>query len=324
MRQARRRKPLWFRILGAAFYVSFLIGVLLVSSAFGFLKSGKMGTALINRIFSPKTPQEIFGSDTLTLLVLGCDEDLSYGGKKVLKSNARSDMILAVRIDFKHKQIGGISIPRDLLWEIPGYKKMKINAFHTVGGDDLSKQAVESVLGIPIDRVMAINYDAFQELVNLVGGVEVFVPKKMDYDDKAGKLFIHLKPGKQVLDGYKAMGFVRMRHSDSDFMRQDRQKDFMLAFKDTVVKKPWLLNAVADKAQEVMGGALNSDELLSLTLYAKTVSGDNIKMGMLPILEPHEHSGYGYYVEVDRVKFDQAMREFHMVDDLGQQVSLGR
>jgi LCP family protein required for cell wall assembly len=324
MREARRRKPLWFRILGAVFYLSFCLAVLAVSTGFGFMMSGEFTKKVVDRFFHPKTPKEVFGGDTLTLLILGCDEDLSYGGKKVLKANARSDMILVVRVDFRHKQIGGISIPRDLLWELPGYRRAKINAFHSIGGNDLSKAAVEDVLGIKIDRVMAINYEAFQEMVNLVGGVEIFVPKKMDYDDKAGGLFIHLKPGRQVLDGYKAMGFVRMRHSDSDFKRQERQKDFLLAFKDSVMRRPSMVNAVAAKAKEVMGDALDYDEMLSLAEYAKAITGDNIKMGMLPIVEGRSGTGYGYYVDIDRSKFAQAMRDYRMVDDPNPQVSLSQ
>src|SRR5512140_3408224 len=102
MRQAPRRTPLWFRILGAVFYAAFCLTFLLAGSAVAFLRSGTMVMAIIGSIIHPQSPEEIFGSNTLTLLVLGCDEDLSYGGKKVLKANARADMILAVRIDFKH------------------------------------------------------------------------------------------------------------------------------------------------------------------------------------------------------------------------------
>lgn len=314
MRSATRRRPLWFRIVGALFYIVFCATILLAGSAFGYLKSGKLGQAIISDWLHPRTPNQIFNSDTLTILILGCDEDRAPNGGKVLKASARSDMILLVKVDFKHNRIGGISIPRDLLWGLPGYSKRKINAYYAAGGSDLAKAAVEDVLGIKIDRVIALNFDAFEEMVNVVGGVDVFVQKDLDYDDDAGDLHIHIEAGNRHLNGYNAMGFVRMRHSDSDFMRQARQKDFILAFKQTLVRKPWLLNAVASKAQDALGGAFTMDEIYSLAKFTKTVPGESMKMGMTPIIEGRKGTRYGYYVDLDTAKLPDALREFHVVD----------
>ena len=297
------------RVYGGLAYAFLILLVLFLSSIAGYVHSSPALSAVIRQTIYRETPKDVFKREALTLLVLGCDQDLSYGGKKVLKANARSDMIFVAKIDFIKKRISGLSIPRDTLADLPGYRKQKINAFHAIGGAELSKKAVKNLLGISIDRVIAINYVAFQEMVDLVGGVEVYVPKKMDWDDKAGKLFIHLKPGKQLLDGYNAMGFVRFRHSDSDFMRQQRQKDFMMAFKDKVLSQPILINQVCEKAMEVLGGTFTADELTSLALFSKTVKGDNIQMGMLPVV-----SAGHYNLEVDRGKLEQTLKQYHLVE----------
>lgn len=313
----QRTKPrsIWKRLLGYVAYSLLILFVFGASSVAGYIKSSPFLSSVIRQTIKHETPKDVFSQDSMTVLILGCDEDLSYGGAKVLRSQARSDMILVAKLDFKNKRISGISIPRDTLASIPGYRKQKINAFHAIGGNDLSKKVVESTLGIHIDRVMSINYEAFQQMVDLVGGVEVFVPKKMDWEDRAGKLFIHLKPGKQVLDGYNAMCFVRFRHSDSDFLRQKRQKDFMMAFKDKVMAQPLLLNQVCEKAIDVIGGSFTTDELVTLALFSKTVKGDNVRMGMVPVT-----SAGHYNLEIDRDKLDDALKQFYLVEK-GEQAS---
>jgi len=295
--------------LGYVAYSLLLLFLLAASTIAGYIKLSPILSAALRQSIHHETPKEVFSKDTMTLLILGCDEDLSYGGKKVLRSQARSDMILVAKLDFKNKRISGVSIPRDTLASVPGYRKQKINAFHAIGGADLSKRVVEELLGISIDRVMTINYMAFQDMINLVGGVQVFVPKQMDWDDNAGKLHIHLKPGKQVLDGYNAMCFVRFRHSDSDFMRQQRQKDLMMSFKDKVLSQPLMVNQVCEKAMEVLGGTFTADELVTLALFSKTVKGDNIRMGMVPVV-----SASHYNLEIDRSKLEDTLKQYYLLD----------
>lgn len=310
----RRGTPsIWKRVFGYVAYSLLILFLLAASTIAGYIKSSPILAAAIRQSIRHETPRDVFSQDSMTLLILGCDEDLSYGGMKVLRSQARSDMILIAKLDFKNKRISGVSIPRDTLASIPGYRKQKINAFHAIGGPDLSKRVVEDLLGISIDRVMTVNYTAFQEMIDLVGGVEVFVPKKMDWEDKAAKLFIHLKPGKQVLDGYNAMCFVRFRHSDSDFMRQQRQKDLMMSFKDKVLSQPLMINQVCEKAMEVLGGTFTADELVTLALFSKTVKGDNIRLGMVPVV-----SASHYNLEIDRSKLEETLKQYYLHDSRTQ------
>ena len=251
-----------------------------------------------------KDPQQVFGSNHVTLLVLGCDEDRAYGGRKILRKNARSDMMLVARLDFENMRIGGISIPRDLAVAVPGYQTLKINAYHSIGGKDLAKRAAETVLGVSIDRVMVIDYGAFQELVNLVGGVEIYVPKRMKFTDRRGDLYINLKAGRQRLDGYQAMGFVRFRHSDSDLHRMQRQRDFMLAMRDSAMKHLSSLPAIADKAKMVMGNELSDEEMSVLARFVREVGTDSIKMGAVPVLE-----GRGSNLVLDTSSLRKALEE---------------
>ncbi|MCC6686018.1 MAG: LCP family protein [Fimbriimonadaceae bacterium] len=301
-----------FGTIAYAFWCTVIMGVGVGAGWIGLGKDTVTNYLLIDRIpliAKPKTPEEVFGTNVFYLLVLGCDEDRSFIDQGVTRHKARSDMMLCMRLDFDRNLITGISIPRDTLVELPGYRRQKINAYHVLGGADLAEQAAESVLGVDIDRTVVLDFDAFQKMVNLVGGVEVFVAKKMKWTDRAGDLYIDLKPGRQVLNGYNAMGFVRFRHSDSDYERQKRQKELMVAFQDALMANKLAAPAVADEAVNLLGGGLKPIEIAALMKFGQKVGQDNIKMGMVPVTEGRDRA-YGYYMLVDTNKIDGVLEEF--------------
>ncbi|MBV6459496.1 MAG: Transcriptional regulator LytR [Fimbriimonadaceae bacterium] len=279
-------KPMWIKIFGWTGY-GLLCGAFgLAGTAMGFLGKSPFLSEMGKQYFAGTRPQEVFNDrGHINILILGCDEDRTKGGKRITNPNARSDMMMVAKVDFDHKRISGISIPRDLEVSLPGHGRSKINASHAFGGKLLAKQAAEEVLDITIDKVVVLNFKAFQEMVDLVGGIDVFVKRNLTYHDRAGDLSIEIKSGRQHLDGHDAMGYVRYRHRDSDFARQDRQKEFMLAFKEAVKKDPTVISAVAEKAVEMMGNEINDQEMAALALFAQRVGNDNIKMGMVPTFE---------------------------------------
>lgn len=310
MAKKRAKPSTWKRVLGGAFYALFCILALGAGVAASMFRESPMLYSAFKYKFGGGKPQDVFTSSTLTLLILGCDEDLSYGGASVLRANARSDMMLVAKLDFDKKRIGGVSIPRDLEVQLPGYSAKKINAYHSIGGPDLAKKAAEEVLGVPIDKVVVLNYDAFQDIVNMVGGVDLYVPKNMKYTDRAAKLYIDFKKGRQHMDGYQAMCFARFRHSDDDFHRMERQRDLMLAIKDGVMRNPGLIAPLSNKAVELLGGGLEGEEMIALADFAKGLPADNIKMSNLPTLP-----GRGSNLNLDIDKLDQTLRENFLVED---------
>jgi LCP family protein required for cell wall assembly len=155
----------------------------------------------------------------------------------------------------------------------------KINAYHEYGGNALAKKAFEGLVGVKIDRVVQIDFDAFQQMVDSAGGVTLKVDRPMDYDDNAGALHIHIKPGVQHMTGETAINFVRYRHGDSDFMRQRRQQQFLMALKDQVGQHPWVFEGVAEIGQKVLGNEFTDDEAIALAFFAKTVQKSDIRFG---------------------------------------------
>ncbi len=292
--------------------------VLLISLAFGSLMGwiGQSETlvGVVKKDLFNIPPKEAFGNrSSVTLLILGVDDIVSvnqWGAKVKSSEGARSDMMMVARMDFDGKSIGAVSIPRDTLCRVSGYRKRKINAYHAIGGPELSAEAVESLLpGVKIDRVVVLNFDAFVDMVDMVGGVEMYVPKDMKYDDDWGDVHIDLKKGRQDLDGYNALMFARMRHSDSDFERQKRQKDLMMALKgkvvQNVIKAPEMLN----KVLELAGRTFDADEMSSMITFLKSVDNENIKMGQVPVVEVPG----SFDLEIDGSQLDNTLAEFKVV-----------
>ncbi len=304
------------RTLKTAGYVCFLLVAVVVGSLFGWLnQSPLLRNAALQAagLMNPPKPKDLFGKDSLTVLLLGCDEDLYFGGKQIIRHQARSDMMLIAKLDFKNNRIMGLSIPRDTRCRLPGYRSMKINAYHAVAHHgnqaELTQTAVEYLLpGVHIDRVLTIDYDAFQEMVNLVGGVQMEIPKRMFYNDNAGNVHVNFFPGPKLLMGYDAMMFVRYRHGDSDFERQKRQKDFLIAFKDSALKNKFMLPQIAEKGKMVLGKTLSDEQIASIAAFARGVKPKDIIMGQVPVVQ-----GRGSFLEIDKRELPIALTKFDLI-----------
>jgi LCP family protein required for cell wall assembly len=306
----RKRKPVW----GNIFWV-FWVGLFL----FGGSVAGWLGRSKVIRDVLPgltADPKQTFGQNAVNLLLLGCDEDLAPGGQQVLKPAGRADMILLARLDFDKQTITGISIPRDTRVRLKGGTDHKINAYHNLAkrekANEYQQKAVEVLTGVKVDRTIQIDYTAFQELIDSVGGVEVMIKHRMDYVDKAGGLFVDFRPGRKLLDGYDAMCYVRYRKTtprsklypkggegdpkaEGDFVRTERQRQLLLAFQGSVLKHITALPEIVEKGVAVLGGALTTKEIASIATFQKKVGQKNVKMLRMPT-----KPGRGTFEEMDR------------------------
>ena len=118
-----------------------------------------------------------------------------------------------------------IQIPRDSYIESRSFGPMKANALHARGGPDAVKSELTRLMGRPIDHHILVNLEGIRTISDLLGGLEVDVPKRLYYRDKSQGLLIDLQPGRQVLKGRDLEGFLRWRHDgEGDFGRLDRQQ----------------------------------------------------------------------------------------------------
>lgn len=182
-----------------------------------------------NPIVEPKDePPEWKGKDRVNILLLGIDSrDADEQGR------ARSDTIMVLSVDPATNSAALFSVMRDTYAAIPGHANQRINAAHAYGGANLAMTAVGDLLDLPIHFYVSIDFEGFIALVDAIGGIEFEVEKNMRYVDPSDDPAygnINLEKGLQLLDGDKALQYVRFRHDTyADFTRTERQRNIMKA-----------------------------------------------------------------------------------------------
>lgn len=165
----------------------------------------------------------------ITVLILGTDISFNAEtGEPIPDIDGRADTILLMRVDPVRHQMRLLSIPRDSLVEIPGHGWQKINAANVLGGVDLVKKSIKTLTGKDVDYYIKVNPYAAIKIVDLLGGINVYIENDMYYIDRAQNLNINLKKGPHKLSGKEAEGFIRFRHDFyGDIGRIGRQQIFL-------------------------------------------------------------------------------------------------
>ncbi len=168
------------------------------------------------------TPLPPPAGDAVNVLLLGTDR------RPGESDPSRTDSIIIVRVDPAKHRVAMLSLPRDLMANIPGYGYARVNAAYAYGSADLARQTVSQMLGIPIDYYIVVDFEGFIKAIDALGGVDVNVEKEL-YDPQFptmdyGYTVAHFMPGTQHMDGATALMYSRVRHPDSDFVRLHRQQ----------------------------------------------------------------------------------------------------
>ena len=167
-----------------------------------------------------------------TVLVMGTDE----GG-------LRSDVMILGVLNTKLNTVDLFSIPRDTMVKISG-STYKINSALALGGPEQSVETVENLLDVTIDNYVLMDFDGFKNIVDILGGVDFYVPEDMYYRDPEQDLYIDLEEGQQHLDGDKAEQLVRYRqYKMGDEDRVKVQQDFLKALFEQKVNASLVLKA---------------------------------------------------------------------------------
>ncbi|MFZ5814655.1 MAG: LCP family protein [Bacillota bacterium] len=162
-------------------------------------------------------------AEPVYLLLLGVDERKDDVG--------RSDTVILVRLGRAPEQIDVVSIPRDTRITLNG-GRAKLNAAYPDGGAERVTEVVAELLEVPRPYYVKINLQAFEQLIDQLGGVEITVDRSYHYEDPYQNLVIDIPEGRQVMDGQTALKFVRLRYdgvTNDDIARIARQQQFMQA-----------------------------------------------------------------------------------------------
>ena len=217
------------------------------------------------------------------LLILGVD---SNGDNTDPFLSTRSDTILVANLDPATHSANIISIPRDSkVYLADGRGVQKINHSHAIGGIELTKKTIEETLGIKIDNYIIINAQGVKKLVDIIGGIPVYIEKPLNYDDYAGKLHIHLDKGYHKLNGEQVEGFLRFRHDGlGDIGRTSRQQWFLKSLIETL-QTPAVIPQIPE-ALKVAMSYIKTDmslyELSHFAVFVRDINMDAVEVATLP------------------------------------------
>ena len=242
--------------------------------------------------------------DKSTIMIMGVDERGDDVG--------RSDTLMIATLDPKKDQAALLSVPRDTRVKIKGHGYDKINAAYAYGGHNLTKGTVESFLGVPMDHYVIINIQAFQRIIDAIGGIDIDVEKRMYYEDPwddDGGLVINLQPGMQHMDGKTAITYVRFRDEEGDIGRIGRQQKFMKAVMEKITS-PAIITKLPSVIKEVMSSVktdLSFRQLLEFAGTLKEAQKNGLKTDMVPG-RPLYIEGISYWIP-DITKLRQTLAD---------------
>jgi len=222
----------------------------------------------------------------MNILVLGVEPVPGTVAGSPESFAGNSDTMLLIRVNPQNKSIRVLSIPKDTMISIPEKGLSKVSQANASGGPVLAARVVSrSLSNTAIHRYIRISTAGMQQLVDQLGGVEVFVPKPMQYKDSAQKLNINLVSGWQTLNGEQAQQYVRFReHSSGDLKRVQRQQRLLLALRERLWS-PKVLPRLPQLTR-VMGKYFDTnlklEEMMALVNFALKVERDNFQMALLP------------------------------------------
>lgn len=238
--------------------------------------------------------------DKTTIMIMGVDERDDDVG--------RSDTLMVATLDPKKDHAALMSIPRDTRVKIKGHGWDKINAAYAYGsakggpeaGEKLTQRTVEDFLGVNMDHYVVINIQAFQKIIDAIGGIDIDVEKRMYYEDPwddDGGLIIDLQPGMQHMDGKTAVTYVRYRDEEGDIGRIKRQQKFMKACMDKITS-PAIIPKLPNVISEVMSSVktdLSFRQLLEFAGTLKEAQKNGLKTEMVPG-KPLYIDGVSYWI----------------------------
>lgn len=169
-------------------------------------------------------PVEEQGKDIVNIMLVG--QDARPG-----EPPQRSDSMILMTFNRTTGQITLTSFLRDQYVQIPGFGNTKLCHAYSYGGMTLLNKTLDQHYGIEVDGNVTFNFDGFEKIIDMLGGVEITLTQKeatalnnLESQKKWG-----LKAGVQLLTGEQALRYARLRHIDSDFQRTERQRKVILS-----------------------------------------------------------------------------------------------
>ena len=268
---------------------------------------------------SVEAPPAWAGDDRLNVLVLGVDTRDSDPATR------NTDTMLVISIDSLNKTAAMLSIPRDIYVDKPGTFQGKINGAFAFGGAQLARKLVDDLLGIPIHTYVLVNFDAFNKIIDGVGGVVVDAKRPVRDESFPTADFgverIDILAGPQLMHGDIALTYARSRHDTNDYSRARRQQEVIGALRARLSQPEALrtLPALVDSVGTTIETDFDPANVLPLARTGTGIDSGAITSDVMypcggdyPHCELMVNLDFGFYLIPNRAKVrDFAARLFY-------------
>lgn len=262
--------------------IAFIITFFIVSMVSGVYALTKIGSRSMPSSIDPASNQPV------NILLIGTD--IGNVNQVDNQADKRTDTIMVLNYNPQNKNLHIVSIPRDTLINVNG-KNAKINSAYEIGGYSKIKSEVENLLAININYMVKIDYTAFDEIIDAIGGVDMEIDRNMIYDDPVQNLHINFKAGETVhLDGKKAEEFFRWRENNDgsgfangDLDRIENQHKFISKVIEKctsplmIFRVPKIMSAVGDNVETNM----STFDVLSYGMKFMGLKQENVTMSTI-------------------------------------------
>ncbi len=231
-----------------------------------------------------------------------------------------TDSIMVLSIDTKKKTAMMLSVPRDMWVTIPRQGHSKINAAYTYGGMSTLKDVIEANLDLPIHYTALVNYSAFKDAVDAIGGITITIksdnPKgiydsSLDWTSRTCCALAKYPNGPAMLNGQQALNLARARGEgygsygfNADFTRTENQRLMLLGIRDKALKSSTLSNPLKiSNLVSAVGKNVTTDlelkEIQTLYSYVKEIDATKIDSYNINTLKGEKETMLANYTSPD-------------------------
>lgn len=269
----------------------FILCLFIASAGIGAVMAFyKLGTGQINYVTEGSlkdadvSAELLYQKDIINILLIGADKRAKEEG------SGRSDTTMIATLDLNQGKIKLTSLMRDMYIEIPGHGKDKFNAAYALGGPQLTYETIANTFGVKLDGYVVVDLKAFRKIVDSIGGVELSLTKaEAKYIQTAYQNSSHgvqeVKAGKQILTGYQALAYVRIRQDiTGEFGRTDRQRKVLMSLYDQIMQKdPVTISNTVFSALEYVTTDLDEEHIRSLMTSVISMGQVTIEQHRIPL-----------------------------------------
>ncbi|WP_270647742.1 LCP family protein [Paeniclostridium hominis] len=249
-----------------------------------------------------------------------------------MHERSRSDSMMILTVDNKHKSLKLTSLARDTYVDIPGHGMQKLTHAYAYGGIKLLVETIENNFKIDLQNYAIVNFFSFMDIVDALGGVTIDVQKSelnelkkytqecydLNTNPKKGSLEFITSPGYQKLNGYQTLAYARIRYNDSAMNRDHRQRQIMQALTTSlknlpITKYPELVDTILPYIKTNM----KPGEIIKLGATVLNIGNFNIKQLEFPV-EQYSKGGIvgksGWVLQFDSDKNLPILNDFIFED----------